>query len=151
MEVCEKQSDKQIPLSLLFKIADVTFSKRLNSANEEFGLTGNQAQLLGHIRKCREKMDEVFPSSLEDYIHVSRPTMSGLLKRLEVKGFIIFAPSSKDKRYKQIVLTEKAEAVNLRIKEKISETEAKMMEDISDEDADMVRKLIKKMIDNISD
>ena len=113
MKDCKSQHD--VPISLLFKIADVTFSKRLNSANEEYGLTGNQAQLLGTIRKCREEMDEVFPSTLEERIHVSRPTMSGLLKRLEAKGFIIFAPSSKDKRYKQVLLTEKAEAVNHRI------------------------------------
>ena len=117
MKDCKSQHD--VPISLLFKIADVTFSKRLNSANEEYGLTGNQAQLLGTIRKCREEMDEVFPSTLEERIHVSRPTMSGLLKRLEAKGFIIFAPSSKDKRYKQVLLTEKAEAVNQRIGEKI--------------------------------
>lgn len=149
MRDCERQQDP--PLSLLFKIADVTFSKRLNTANEEFGLTGNQAQLLGHIRKCREEMDEVFPSTLEEHTHVSRPTMSGLLKRLESKGFIIFAPSSKDKRYKQVLLTEKADAVNQRIGEKIFETETKMVEGISEEQAEMVRTLVKKMIDNISD
>ena len=149
MKDCKDQHD--VPMSLLFKIADVTFSKRLNSANEEYGLTGNQAQLLGTIRKCRGEMDEVFPSTLEERIHVSRPTMSGLLKRLEAKGFIIFAPSSKDKRYKQILLTEKADAVNQRIGEKIYETEKKMIEGISEEEIDIVRTLVKKMIDNISD
>ena len=151
MRECEKQPARDLPLSLLFKIADVTFSKRLNSANEEFGLTGNQAQILRHIRRCREEQDEVFPSSLEQYIHVSRPTMSGILKRLEAKGFIIFAPSSKDKRYKQIVLTDKAEALNQRIKEKIFETEEKMLEGITDDQIETVKMLIGKMIDNISD
>lgn len=149
MKNCKCQHD--VPISLLFKIADVTFSKRLNSANEEYGLTGNQAQLLGTIRKCRKEMDEVFPSTLEEKMHVSRPTMSGLLKRLEAKGFIIFAPSSKDKRYKQVLLTEKAEAVNQRIGEKIFETERKMLEGISEEDVEIARTIVKKMIDNISD
>ena len=149
MKNCKCQHD--VPISLLFKIADVTFSKRLNSANEEYGLTGNQAQLLGTIRKCRKEMDEVFPSTLEERMHVSRPTMSGLLKRLEAKGFIIFAPSSKDKRYKQVLLTEKAEAVNQRIGEKIFETERKMLEGISEEDVEIARTIVKKMIDNISD
>ena len=149
MKDCKSQHD--VPISLLFKIADVTFSKRLNSANEEYGLTGNQAQLLGTIRKCRKEMDEVFPSTLEERIHVSRPTMSGLLKRLEAKGFIIFAPSSKDKRYKQVLLTEKAEAVNQRIGEKIFETERKMLEGISEEDVEIARTIVKKMIENISD
>lgn len=149
MKNCKCQHD--VPISLLFKIADVTFSKRLNSANEEYGLTGNQAQLLGTIRKCRKEMDEVFPSTLEERIHVSRPTMSGLLKRLEAKGFIIFAPSSKDKRYKQVLLTEKAEAVNQRIGEKIFETERKMLEGISEEDVEIARTIVKKMIENISD
>lgn len=149
MKDCKSQHD--VPISLLFKIADVTFSKRLNSANEEYGLTGNQAQLLGTIRKCRKEMDEVFPSTLEERMHVSRPTMSGLLKRLEAKGFIIFAPSSKDKRYKQVLLTEKAEAVNQRIGEKIFETERKMLEGISEEDVEIARTIVKKMIDNISD
>ena len=149
MKDCKDQHD--VPMSLLFKIADVTFCKRLNSANEEYGLTGNQAQLLGTIRKCRKEMEEVFPSTLEERIHVSRPTMSGLLKRLEAKGFIIFAPSSKDKRYKQVLLTEKAEAVNQRIGEKIFETERKMLEGISEEDVEIARTIVKKMIDNISD
>lgn len=149
MKDCKDQHD--VPISLLFKIADVAFSKRLNSANEEYGLTGNQAQLLGTIRKCRKEMDEVFPSTLEERIHVSRPTMSGLLKRLEAKGFIIFAPSSKDKRYKQVLLTEKAEAVNQRIGEKIFETERKMLEGISEEDVEIARTIVKKMIENISD
>lgn len=137
-------------LSLLFKLADVAFSKRLNHANEEFGLTGNQAQILGCIQKADKDM-EIFPSSLEKHLHISRPTMSGILKRLESKGFIIFAPSSKDKRYKKIVLTDKAAALDQRIHETILETEAQMVSDIAPEQIDMVRRLVIQMINNISD
>ena len=48
-------------------------------------------------------------------------------------------------------MTEKAEAVNQRIGEKIFETERKMLEGISEEDVEIARTIVKKMIENISD
>ena len=49
------------------------------------------------------------------------------------------------------MLTDKAEALNQRIKEKIFETEEKMLEGITDDQIETVKMLIGKMIDNISD
>lgn len=44
---------------------------------------------------------------IEEELHLSNPTVTGILKRMERKGFITRAVGSRDRRYREVRLTEK--------------------------------------------
>ena len=49
----------------------------------------------------------VIQKDIEEHFHISNPTVTGILNRLEQKGFIERKQSLKDKRVRTIVLTKK--------------------------------------------
>ena len=69
------------------------------------GLTGSQAFFLGYLTHHREQ--PVYPRDLEREFEFSHPTVSGILFRLERKGFVTFRAGETDRRRKQILITEK--------------------------------------------
>ena len=72
----------------------------------DLDLTGQQSFI---IRYLSERQGEVvYPKDIERRFNLTHPTVSGLLQRLESKGFLTCEPDPDDRRYKRIVLTEKA-------------------------------------------
>ena len=45
---------------------------------------------------------------IEKALNLKNPTVTGILKRLEENGFVLIVPSNKDKRCKNVYLTEKS-------------------------------------------
>ena len=71
----------------------------------DLDLTGQQSFI---IRYLSERQGEVvYPKDIERRFNLTHPTVSGLLQRLESKGFLTCEPDPDDRRYKRIVLTEK--------------------------------------------
>ena len=69
-------------------------------------LTSSQFDVLVYLFTHQE--EEVHQVDIEQATNRSNPTISGIIDRLSAKGFIKRVPGKKDKRFKQIVLTEKA-------------------------------------------
>ncbi|MGT2754704.1 MarR family winged helix-turn-helix transcriptional regulator [Streptococcus ovis] len=67
-------------------------------------LAGPQGLTVTYLLNHQE--EEVFIKDIEKVLHISKSVASGLIKRMEKNGFIEVIPSLKDKRYKQVVLTE---------------------------------------------
>ena len=65
----------------LKKLIDKDFDARLS----EHGLTGQQGRILFFIYHCDK---EVHQNDIENEFHLSKSTVSGLVKRMEKKGFI---------------------------------------------------------------
>ncbi|MCR5784241.1 MAG: MarR family transcriptional regulator [Eubacterium sp.] len=76
-----------------------------NQRMSEFELTSSQFEVLMFL-VCQDE-DEVNQIDIEQAMNRSNPTITGIVKRLEAKGFIERLPSCKDKRYKKLVVTEK--------------------------------------------
>lgn len=72
----------------------------------EFKLTASQTDVLLFVLRYSDK--EINQVDIEKELHLKNPTVSGILNRLELKGFIEKKPSNKDKRYKRICPTQKA-------------------------------------------
>lgn len=70
----------------LNKLITMDFDKRLNS----FGLTSHQGHILFFLnRKTNIEGCEVHQKDIEEEFHLSKSTVSELLKRMEKKGLII--------------------------------------------------------------
>lgn len=104
MESYFAELKKSEQISEMIKCIHLFFAKDLNKKTAEMNMTGVQLQALLFLKF--HSGSEVNPVDLERRMQLSRPTVTGILKRLESKDYITFCESSKDKRYKQVVLTE---------------------------------------------
>lgn len=71
-------------------------------------LAGPQGHVLVFLGKNQDK--EIFVKDIEAKLKISKSVASNLVKRMEKNGFIKTVPSRKDKRYKQVVMTELGKA-----------------------------------------
>ena len=55
------------------------------------------------------------PEGCGAHLNLKNPTVTGLLKRLDEKGYILCVPNANDKRKKNIYLTEKAYDIQRRM------------------------------------
>lgn len=68
---------------------------------EEYGLTGPQLIVLQAAARLRGAP----PSALAREIHLSRPTVTGILDRLEKRGLVLRSPHPRDRRSFEISVT----------------------------------------------
>ena len=88
--------------------------KRVNNAidfwrtqdMDRLGLTTTQGYLLGWLTRNADK--SVTPSELGRSFKLSQPTISGILQRLEAKGFVTMEADSNDRRRKYVRTTDRA-------------------------------------------
>ena len=101
-----------MPKGLRFAVLQRTMRRQMDEYVRGTGLTGTQFSVLGALGRLeREGTGEVTQKALEDAAHVTHPTMTELLKKLESKGFITCRPSEVDRRCKAVASAEKARAL----------------------------------------
>lgn len=144
---------KEVKTSILLKMVDEAFERKLNSQMVDIGLTSAQCRVLGFLNRQYyiHKVQEINPIDIEKHFKLKRPTVTGILKRLEEKEFIRFQPSSKDNRYKHIVLTEKSRKLHEKMEHNFANAEKILMDSISDEDLDNLRRILFIMLKNMAD
>ena len=101
--------EKEMPIGLRFSLLHRSFKKQLDERLKEKELTGVQFGVLGQLDRLeRSGQEEVYQKDLELATHVTHPTMTEIIKRLEKQGFVRCRPGARDRRYKCICSTEKA-------------------------------------------
>lgn len=111
-------------------------------------LKGPQAMVLKFIKDNPEKI--VYQKDIEEELCIRKATASQLINRMEKNGFINRVTVSKDKRYRQLVITEQGKNSLSKIDHLIDRTEKKMKSDLSSEELTTFFNLlgkIKKSID----
>ena len=103
--------------------------------------------VLLYLKKHEE--DTLTQRDLETGLTLKNPTVTGLLNRLEEKGFITREQNLNDKRSKFIKMTDKSERVLEDAYLYIQELDAKMLNGISEEEQEQLFKHIYKILDNL--
>ena len=118
----------------------------MTSALASMDLTAAQGQILAFLSHHPEP-----PCSrdIEEKFQLSHPTVSGLLSRLERKGFIQFRPDPADRRCKRIFLLEKSQQVMELMHQTILSTEAKLVGDFTEEEKEQFSQLLLRAITNM--
>jgi DNA-binding MarR family transcriptional regulator len=70
---------------------------------------------------------------LKDYLSLNASTVSGIIKRLEVKGLVAKLPKTNDKRTNPIILTENGNIIVKKSSKSLHEIFLVEIKDISDE------------------
>lgn len=140
--------NKKLRLSLLLKIVNNLFERELNNRISTIDLTRTQCSILGYLNRNRHK--QINPGDIEKQFNLKRPTVTGILKRLEEKDFILIEQSKTDKRYKHITLTSKNEEVNKIMEKNLDEAEKILYKGLNPEDKKELYRILRKMMDNLT-
>ena len=87
---------ERMPIGFMFKQINNVYEKDFNNRLKTLGITASQCAVLDYLFHTRE--EEVNQKDIEKALSLQNPTVTGLLKRLDEKGYILSVPSNKDKR-----------------------------------------------------
>ncbi len=114
---------------------------------EDMDLTSSQAFVLGYLIRNRE--EPVTPGDICRHFDLSHPTVTGILQRLECKGFLTYVEDSTDRRKKKICVTDKALDVQQHARARCQETESLVTGSMSEEELRTLVSLLDRVIANI--
>lgn len=134
-----------VTMGMLGKMQKNRFDEEL----EQVGLTAAQVQVLLYLLHNSGKGREITAREIERRFHVSNPTVSGILKRLERKGFIVRVPGSIDKRNKQIRIRGDVETFCRCIEERVQQEKEKVFYGFTPEELERLLQLITKLLHNL--
>lgn len=112
----------------------------------DFELTPSQARIVGYLIHS-----ETPPCArdIEAFFNLSHPTVSGILSRMEAKGFIEIRPDEHDRRVKRIYMLEKCHACNERIRDTILDNEKQVVQGFSREETELFQGFLQRAIENL--
>lgn len=90
--------------SHMLRLLSCSLSQSLTNALASMDLTSAQGHVIGYLVHCKEPP---CPRDLEEQFQLSHPTVSGLLSRMEKKGFVELRPDADDRRCKRIYILPK--------------------------------------------
>ncbi len=120
--------------------------QRMTAALMQMDLTASQGPILGFIAHRREAP---CARDIEEEFHLSHPTVSGLLARLEKKGFIEFFSDEADRRCKRIRLLPKGSECIKTMHHTIDAAEAQMVQNFSAQEQELFRQFLERAIANM--
>ena len=123
-------------------LMDQTMNRKL----QELDLTSAQGHVIGFLRHHRERP---CARDLETAYGLSHATVSGILSRMESKGFIELRPDPADRRIKRISLLDKGTACSESIRRHIRESEGIMAQGFTEQELEQFRGYLHRAIANL--
>lgn len=109
-------------------------------------LTSAQGRILGFLERSRTTP---CARDIEELFHLSHPTVSGLLGRLEKKGFIQLLPDEVDRRCKRIYLLPRGRDCNASMFETICATEERLVTGFTEQEKEIFSQLLDRAMENM--
>ena len=127
----------------LSKLIDQDFDRRLS----EYGLTCQQGRILFFVnRKSVIENKEVHQNDIEQEFHLSKSTVSGLVKRMEKKEIIIV---KKVPPYAILEPSKKGKDIIIHLKKNKEDVIEMILHNIKKEDRTKLQNMLLTMIDNL--
>lgn len=133
-------------LGFLLKMIHFTFESRINEVLKKYDLTRSQCDIIMFLSRTEQLVTQ---RMIEKTFHISNPTVTGLLNRLESKEFIERKVSDKDARFKYIILTDKAKILEKEIRNQLDENERYLFSCLKDDEIEELRNTLKRIVENI--
>lgn len=131
-----------------FRFLDQAGKQRVDQQLLAQDLTAMQSYILRYLLDRRGEV--VYPKDIEQRFRLTHPTVSGLLARLEAKGFITCTPDPDDRRCKRVAETEKAEQCHLGIHDTFRALEQQTLRGFTAEETATLLALLDRAIENLS-
>ena len=118
----------------------------MDNALEEMELTAAQGHIMAYLAHAKQPP---CPRDVEGEFHLTHPTVSGLLSRLEQKGFLELRTDPEDRRCKRIYVLEKGWQCHEVMHRTIQENERRMTEGFTEEEQELFTGLLRRAIRNM--
>ena len=136
-------------MGLRFSLLHRAFRRKLDDYLRERDLTGVQLGVLGQLARLEESNEGgINQRALETATHVTHPTMTEIIKRLEQKGFIVCTPNPADRRSKCIASTQKAYSLQQEIDQVDEEVYSWLCTGLSQEQKEQLASITDVMLIN---
>ncbi len=113
---------------------------------KHYNLTLAQSRVLAYLHSNGGQATQ---KEIEVFLEVSHPTVVGIVSRMEQNGHVTSRIDEQDKRNKIVKLTEAAEALVMDMEQDISANERKMLDSLSEEDAQRLREMLLAVYKNL--
>ena len=138
---------KKKHLGYYIKVLSQAYQNFRNIDLKEFDLTNQQFEILMYLYRNEDKMTN--QTDIENLLDVTSATASGILKRLELMGYIKRSVSSTDSRCKKIENKPKGKEFKEIKKKRMDNNEHALLEGISSEEEHLLIELLQRIIKNV--
>ncbi len=133
----------------ILHVADMTAKNRLTNQLDGYGITPGQYAVLKEIYYHSEDGNNgLSPACIADRIHCDRPTISGIIERLEAQGWIVRLRNSEDKRSVIIQVTDKTIAHMPEFDEIFQDNRSIILNGFTKEEEDAFKNFLLRVIHN---
>lgn len=140
---------ESLPVGLRFSLLARAIKKQIDEAVCQEDLTGAQLFVLRELRRLEQTgTAEINQKDLEAVSHVTHPTMTDMLQRLEKKGYVVCTRSELDRRHKCVASTEKARSLRQRLDEADKQAFQTLCEGLSQEEIEALFSSTDRMLQN---
>lgn len=129
------------------KRIQLALQKNADDALRKYELTRSQVEILHFLKTNQDR--NISQKDVQDFLHISNPSVTGLVNRLEAKGFIYRSTDERDRRVRYLHLDQKAKQMNRDLIRSFHNYEAKLVENMSEEEQETLYRLLKLMLHNI--
>lgn len=136
-------------IGFLIRQINNIYEKDFNQMLKRIGITSSQCEVLDYLFHSSE--EEITQRDIERHLNLKNPTVTGLLKRLEEKGFVLIVSSNKDKRCKNIYLTEKAYDIQKKMEASRKKSDRMLTLGMKDKEIQALEKVLEKVLYNIAE
>ena len=125
-----------------------SLKKHLCKDGQNLNLTSTQMHVLKYL--CTHQNETIYQKDILNEFELSNATVSGIISRLEAKGFVRCSYSGSACRCKQITITEKALSCDNKIRQDIRHIESVMVEGFTDEDISKLHQYLDRIFQNLT-
>lgn len=118
----------------------------MTNALEKMDLTASQGHIMGFLAHSKEPP---CPRDIEEKFHLSHPTVSGLLSRLEKKEFIQLKADEHDRRCKRIHILPKGKECLENMHQVIEDNEKRLVNGFTEEEQAKFADFLHRAIENM--
>ena len=140
---------ERLPVGFLFKQINTVYEKDINNQLKGIGITSSQCEVLDYLFHCDK--EEVNQRDIEKALNLKNPTVTGLLQRLDEKGYELIVPNAKDKRKKNVYLTEKAYDIQRRMEADRRRIDKNLTLGMTRREVQALQKMLNRVLYNVSD
>ena len=121
----------------------------MNEKLKGLGITSSQCAVLDYL--FHTSREEVSQRDVERHLSLKNPTVTGILKRLDEKGYILCVPNENDRRKKKIYLTEKAYDIRRKMESERRKTDRELTRGMTAREVTALRKYLDRLLYNIAE
>ena len=131
----------------MFRAISCALGERMNQALSGMELTFSQGHILGYLAQCTQTP---CVRDIEDAFQLTHPTVSGLLSRMEKKGFVRLEPDPGDRRRKLVYLLPKGLQCIETMSEVIRQGDATLLRGFTQAEQEQFRVYLTRAMRNVS-